>query len=146
MAAYVLGALGRIEESKSRYQLLIEKNPNDPLILNNFATVLADAGANLDDAMRYAQRALQSTPADPHVKDTVGWIYARKNNTDAALQILSNLAKQYPDSPTYRYHLGYTLAQKGDKAQAKIHLNSALSSQPSKSEEDKIRQLLATLG
>jgi len=146
MAAYILARLGRFQEAKTRYQQLLKQRPDDPLILNNFASVLAEAGTNLDDAMRYAQRALQSNPSDPQLKDTVGWIYAKRNDTNAALQILSNLAKQYPNSSTYRYHLGYAFAQKGDKAQAKTHLNSALSSQPSKDEETKIRQLLATLG
>jgi Tfp pilus assembly protein PilF len=44
----------------------------------------------------------------------------------------------------YRYHFGAALLQKGDKAEARKQLEVALASQPSRPDELKISDLLAT--
>ena len=54
--------------------------------------------------------------------------------------------KKVPKHPTFRYHLGKALFQKGDKTRAKEELKAALANRPTKEEEDDIKALLARIG
>ena len=133
---------GRIEEAHAVYQQANRLEADNPLVLNNLAFTMAETGGNLDEALKLIQRAMQKMPQEPHLSDTLGWIYAKKKMNDSALQIFRNLVRKYPDDPTYRYHLGSVLLNQGDKRQAKAELEAALEKKPSKQEEASIRQLL----
>jgi tetratricopeptide (TPR) repeat protein len=109
--------------------------------MNNLAYNLADSGTNLDEAYVLATQASQrDSSAD--VLDTLGWVYLKKNMTESSLKIFAELTSRYPNSPTYRYHFGMALLQKGDRAKAKTELTAALAKNPSKREEEKIRSAL----
>ncbi len=125
----------------SRHQLAL--TPDDPLVMNNLAFLLADTGANVDEALRLASAAAQKLPQDPSILDTLGWVYTKKNMNDSAVQVLSNLVKKYPNQPEFRYHLGVALLQKGDKAKGKAELETGLSKQPHIELADKIKKAIA---
>ena len=72
-----------------------------------------------------------------------GWIYLKRGMTESALQIFRVLVLEYPDNPTYRYHLGATLLNSGEKAQGRNELEAALARAPSADEQQAIRMLLA---
>ena len=81
--------------------------------MNNLAYLMAETGGNLDEALRLAQDASRRQPSNVGLSDTVGWIYLKKNLTDSAIQILSNVVQKDPRHPVYGYHLGSALYQKG---------------------------------
>jgi Flp pilus assembly protein TadD len=64
---------------------------------------------------------------------------------DAALRIFSGLVKKNPNNPVFRYHLGATLAARGDNAGARSELGAALLKNPDTREEAEIKSLLAQL-
>jgi predicted Zn-dependent protease len=107
--------------------------------------MLADSGADLDQALTMAQRAQQQRPNDTNIADTLGWVYIKKNLADNAINILRDVVQKEPERATFRYHFGLALYQKGDKTQAKRELEYALKSRPAKDEEAKIRELMARL-
>jgi tetratricopeptide (TPR) repeat protein len=148
MLAQTLLTVGRVDDAKARYRRLLETQPNNANALNDLAYLMADSGENLDQALTYAQRGLQFA-VEPGLKtslsDTLGWIYAKKNMNDAALQTLQALVRSNPRNPTYLYHLGSTLYQKGDRQNARVELEAALAAKPSASDEQKIKELLARL-
>ncbi len=84
--------------------------------MNNAAFFLADTDGDLDEALRLAKNALAKNPGQPSFSDTVGYIYLKKGMLDSAIQSFSTLARRYPDSASFRYHLGLALLQKGEKA------------------------------
>jgi len=143
MLAYILSTSGHTQEAVTRYQQALATAPDDPLILNNLAVALAKTDGTLNEGMKHAQRALAKDPNNPHVKDTVGWLYARMNQHDTAIQILNSLTRKYPQDPTYRYHLGYAMLKKGQTQEAKNQLTIALSNAPGKEDADEIKKLLA---
>lgn len=143
MLGYLYGAENRFPEAKKHLEQALALNPNDAGILNNLANVLAESDADRDEALKYAQRALERSPKDPQVRDTLGWVYARAGNLDASRQILENLTREHPQNPTYRYHFGYVLLKKGDRAAARQQFDIALANQPSPWELNRIRELLA---
>jgi len=80
------------------------------------------------------------------VSDTLGWIYLKKNLTDAAIDIFKDLVNKVPAEAVFRYHLGMAYSQKGDKTRALKELQDALKYNPTKEDRDKIQQLIARLG
>jgi tetratricopeptide (TPR) repeat protein len=146
--ARTLLAAGRVSDAKAGYRKVLAIQPNNATALNDLAWLMADSGENLGEALSFAQRGLQ-TAVDPGLKnalsDTLGWVYLKKNSPDAALQVFQNLVRGNPDNPTYRYHLGAALLQKGDKRKARTELDAALAAKPDASDEPKIRELLGRL-
>jgi Flp pilus assembly protein TadD len=123
----------------------LRHEPDNPVILNNLAFILAQDGAELDQALTLAQRAKQHMPASHEITDTLGWIYLKKNLNSDALQIFRALVQQQPNNPTFRYHLALALAQDGDRPSARKELQKALDTKPAPDESDKIKQLMAKI-
>jgi tetratricopeptide (TPR) repeat protein len=142
----VYDAAGRKQEARQAYEHCLKIAPGNGVVLNNLAFLLAEQGGDLDQALTMAQRAKQLLPHVLEVSDTLGWIYLKKNLSDSAIDIFRELVSKDPKMPTYRYHLGMALSQKGDTPTAMKELQQALRSNPSKEEELKIKELLDKLG
>lgn len=143
--ALVLSEMGRTREATDAYERAIRLDPENIVALNNLAYMHAETGGDLDLALRYAETAKRKEPRNSQIDDTLGWIYVKKNLNDNALVIFRNLVKQEPGNPTFRYHLGVALAQRGDVEQAKQELNEALRNKPNEKDAEGIRQVLARL-
>jgi len=144
--AKALSRAGRIDEARTQYQTVLTAHPDDALALNDMAFFIWENGGNLDQALGYAQRALERVPGQPSYSDTIGCIYLKKGLNDSALQVFNNLVKKYPNYSTFRYHLGMALLEKGDKKSAKKELETALSAHPSRQDETRIKELLGKIG
>ena len=130
---------GQRGEARQLYEQLLKTQPNNVVVLNNLAYMMAESGTELDQALTLAQRAKQAMPEGVDVADTLGWIYIKKNLSDNAIDIYRDLIRRQPQRSTFHYHLGMALFQKGDRAQAKQALLTALRNKPAKDEEVKIR-------
>jgi len=144
--AVLYDTAGQKAEARPLYEQILRLEPNNALALNNLAFILANDGADLDQALTMAQKAKQQYPKDLNISDTLGWIYIKKNLADSAIGIFQDLVKTQPERATYRYHFAMALYQKGDKTGAKKECEAALRSKPSKDEEVRIRDLMAKLG
>jgi tetratricopeptide (TPR) repeat protein len=133
---------GKSAEAKPIWEQVLKIQPDHALALNNLAFAKAQDGVDLDQALTMSQKARQQMPNSPAVSDTLGWIYVKKNLSDDAVRIFRDLTAQVPDSPTFHYHYGVALLQKGDKPSAKKELEKALADKPSMGEEAKIKELL----
>jgi len=143
--AKALSRSGRIDEARAQYQSVLTAHPNDAMALNGLAFFISENGGNLDQALGFAQRALQTAPGQPSYTDTLGCIYLKKGLRDSALQVFRNLVKNYPNYPTFRYHLGQAMLETGDKQGAKKELETALAAHPSRQDEARIKQLLGKI-
>jgi tetratricopeptide (TPR) repeat protein len=142
----VLDGANRKAEARQVYDATLKIEPNNGIVLNNLAFLLAESGGDLDDALTKAQRAKQLLPNLTEVSDTLGWIYLKKNLSQDAIEIFKELVVKQPNHSTYRYHLGMAYSQMGDKSKALDQLREALKYSPSKDEKDKIQALIARLG
>jgi len=145
---HALLSAGRVDDAKAEYRRLLKLQPNNPNALNDLAYLMADSGENLDQAMELAHKGAQLT-TDPGLKtslsDTIGWIYFKKHMYDSALQTFQSLVNSNPESMTFRYHLGTTLLEMGNKPKAKAELEAALGASGKSADEPKIRELLGRL-
>jgi tetratricopeptide (TPR) repeat protein len=142
----ILDGTGRHEQAKPIYQQILKIQPDQPVALNNLAFIKAQEGVDLDEALTMAQRARQKMPNAPEVSDTLGLIYVKKNLSEEAVRIFRDLTVQVPGNPTFHYHYGMALLQKGDKPSAKKELEKASSESPSTDDAAKIRDLLQKMG
>lgn len=144
--AMTLDSVGSKGESLPFYEAVIKAQPDNLIALNNLAFMYADTGKDLNVAMTYAQRAKQGAPTNDDISDTLAWVYIKRQMNDNAITILREITARQPRNPTYHYHLGVALSQKGNNASAKQSLQTALSLKPSRDDESRIRELLAKLG
>lgn len=139
-------AMGDWRSAVPLYEAILRQDPNHLIALNNLAYRYADMGKDLDTALTYAQRAQRQAPTNDDVTDTLAWVYIRRNLNDTAISLLKPLVAKQPRNPLYHFHLGLALLQKGDRAAARQSLQTALSLNPSKEDEQKIREALAKAG
>ena len=144
--ALMLEGTGKRDDAQPLYEHVLKLDPDNAIVLNNLAYMLADKGSDLDHALTLAQRAKQKFPTNPDIADTLGWIYIKKNLSDNAISIFQELTSKHSHVSTYHYHLAMALFQKGDKPQAKKALETALKNKPSKEEEGKIKELMNRIG
>jgi tetratricopeptide (TPR) repeat protein len=143
--AQVFDNAGKKQEALAGYRDAMKIDPNNAVILNNLAYLMTQTGGNLDEALTLANRAKQQLPNMTEVSDTIGWIYIKKNLSDNAIEIFRDLVSKSKENPTFHYHYGMALAQKGDKPRALQELKAALQYKPSKLEENEIKELLQKL-
>ena len=136
---------GRPAEAQKSYRDTLALQSNNPQVKNNLAYLLAETGGNLDEALRYALEASKDMPGNSAMSDTVGWVYFKKQASDTAIQVLSNVVQKEPGEPIYRYHLAAALLQKGDTTGAKRELQTAMTSKPTKLYEGRIKDLMAKI-
>lgn len=110
---------GDMEGAIAIYEDLYERNSNSAVIANNLASLISTFREDDESLQRaYAiARRLRGTDV-PQFQDTYGWIAARLNNHDEALEYLESAAEALPEDPTVRYHLARAYAMAGRDADA----------------------------
>ena len=142
----VLDGASRKPEARQFYEATLKVAPDNAVVLNNLAYLMAETGGDLNDALTKATRAKQISPGIPEISDTLGWIYLKKGLSDNAIDVFKELVAKEPHHATYHFHLGMAYSQKGDKTKAMEQLKEALKFNPSSDEKDKIQALITKLG
>ena len=130
MVGMLLEARGQVAEAEQEYTRVLAVDQRAAVAANNLAWIYVASNRKLDEALQLAQTAQQQLPDEPHVNDTLGWIYYRKNMASQALTYLENAAKTSPNDPSHHFHLGMAYVQTGDFGKAKAALQRAFSLKP----------------
>jgi predicted Zn-dependent protease len=144
LLARTLNQAGRTTEAIQFYRAALKISPQDSLVLNDLAFLIAETGTNLDEALKLAKQAVGEAPGEITFADTLGWIYLKKGQVDSALQVFRNTVRQNPNNTDFRYHLGLALWRAGDKTNAKSELQAALALGPSPKLREEIQELLGS--
>lgn len=105
------------------YKELLELNPTDYAVLNNYAYILADEFHKPDLALPYARRAVVLAPNDPNIKDTLGWVLVLNEQYNEGINVLQQALDlsqrdarlgRGKESPGIHYHLGMAYLKTGD--------------------------------
>lgn len=97
----ILHAAGQNDSAYAAYDRALIYNPDNASVLNNLAYYKAVDGEDLDNAERYAVRALHAEPDNPTYIDTYAWVlFKQKDYAAARRQIDRALAvyDSYKDS------------------------------------------------
>ena len=97
---------------------VIAMKPEHPHAHNALGYSLADRGVRLPEARDLVQRALQLSPGDPFITDSLGWVEFRLGNADEALRLLRQAHAARPDTEIGA-HLGEVLWATGRRDEAR---------------------------
>jgi Flp pilus assembly protein TadD len=105
----------------------LDLNPNQPQVLNYLGYSWVDKGLNLNRALDMIQKAVQASPNDGYIIDSLGWAYYRLGRYADAVTQLEQAATLRPNDPEINDHLGDAYWRVGRKLEAKFQWNVAYS-------------------
>ncbi|MDI6401885.1 tetratricopeptide repeat protein, partial [Balneolaceae bacterium ANBcel3] len=145
----ILGTMGDIyatidEWSKAvdAYESALEMNPENDVVLNNYAYYLSEREEQLDKAREMAVKALELSPDNAAFLDTMGWIYfkleeyekahryIRKSleTGDASAEVMEHMGDVYdklgePDKALYWWKKALDKDEERDHLKERLHIN-----------------------
>jgi len=122
-------SLGRLEVMEGRLRKLIALQPDHAHAYNALGYSLAERGERLDEAEALISRALELTPNDPFILDSMGWVRFRRSDLPAALNHLERAYGMRQD-PEIAAHLGEVLWALNRQTDASRIWDEALKASP----------------
>jgi tetratricopeptide (TPR) repeat protein len=119
--------LGAYDSAVSLYEDLINKNPNLDIAINRLAVLLSDhytSEEKLRKAVHLAEKFKDS--AQPYYKDTYAWALIKLGNINEGSKLLNEIIIASPDTPVFRYHLGFAQYKNGNNSLAINEIKQAL--------------------
>ncbi|HMU64938.1 MAG: tetratricopeptide repeat protein [Nitrosomonas sp.] len=108
---------------------LIELKPDNAHAYNALGYSLAERGIRLAEALSLIQKAVELSPDDPYIMDSLGWVYFRMGKIQEGLNYLNLAFSSRPD-PEIAAHLGEVLWVQGERENAEKIWRSALETDP----------------
>jgi tetratricopeptide (TPR) repeat protein len=109
----------KFEESDEAFEKALRKDPNNPLILNNYSYFLSLRGENLERAAEMSKKSNVLEPRQASYQDTYAWILYQRGEYEKALEwILKALKNGGEKSGVIVEHYGDILFNLGEEAKA----------------------------
>lgn len=110
--------VGRLDVLEKDLRRLIKLRPDDGNAYNALGYTLADHNQRLPEALTLIEKANQLNPGDPHIQDSLGWVYFRLGRTRDALDVFRTLWQRSPDTEVGT-HYGEVLWHAGQQDAAR---------------------------
>lgn len=111
--------LDSVEKAFKMFDEVLNINPNDALVLNNYAYYLSLRKENLSKAELMISQAVKMDPDNSTSLDTYAWVlYVRENYSQARFYIKLALEKAEEESGVLYDHYGDILYMNGEKEEA----------------------------
>lgn len=121
--------LDRLDILEKNLRTLIRLKPDHAHAYNALGYTFADRNQRLEEARRLIEKALELSPDDPFILDSMGWVEYRLGRTRQGLDYLQRAYSLRPD-PEIAAHLGEVLWVLGRREEARKVWDSALSEHP----------------
>jgi uncharacterized Ntn-hydrolase superfamily protein len=95
-------------EWKVAYNLMtlaLKAKPNDASVFNSIAWECAQRDVHIDEAYKYAKRALELDPEDPNIMDTMAFLYYKKGEYKKAIEMEERALKRSPNNEFFKKQL-----------------------------------------
>ncbi|MBE0624864.1 MAG: tetratricopeptide repeat protein [Burkholderiales bacterium] len=117
--------LDRVDVLETSLTKLIKLKPDHAHAYNALGYSLAERNLRLPEAQELIEKALQLSPEDPFIIDSMGWVLYRAGKSEQALEYLRKAYTVRPD-PEIAAHLGEVLWVAGERSEAeKIWLDAS---------------------
>lgn len=134
--------MGRIDLLERDLRAILAREPNNAQALNALGYSLADSTTRYEEAYALIKRALELSPGDFFVLDSMGWVLYRLGRLDQAEGYLRR-ALRLRNDPEVAAHLGEVLWIKGDREGAREVWEEALQTSPGDRNVREVIQRLA---
>jgi len=97
--------IGEKEKAFQYYEKVLEINPDNTSVLNNYAYYLAMENRYLDKALEMAKKVVNSQPKEMIYIDTLAWVLYKKGDYQQAKQTMDSISLPYDQwKETYKDH------------------------------------------
>ncbi|MEA1833291.1 tetratricopeptide repeat protein [Methylobacterium durans] len=111
-------------------------------VLNYLAYSWVDQNMNIDQAFTMLKQAVDASPRDGMIIDSLGWAYYRLGRWDDAVRELEKAVELKPGDPTINDHLGDAYWRAGRRLEGKFQWQHAKDLNPEPDELEKINEKL----
>ena len=111
-------------------------------VLNYLAYSWVDQNMNIDEAFKMLKQAVDASPRDGMIIDSLGWAYFRLGRWDEALRELEKAIELKPGDPTINDHLGDAYWRAGRRLEGKFQWQHAKDLNPEPDDLAKINDKL----
>jgi tetratricopeptide (TPR) repeat protein len=119
----------RLDVTEKELRKLIVLRPDFAQAYNALGYTLADRNIKLDEAQQLIEKALELSPNDHYILDSMGWVHYRLGELDKAEKYLRQAYLAQTD-PEIAAHLGEVLWHQGNKEEAWKTWEDALRQHP----------------
>ena len=133
--------LDRLDDMERLLRRVIELKPDHQHAYNALGYSLADRKIRLPEARTLIQKALELSPGEPFITDSMGWVEYRLGHREEAIRLLRVAYQARPD-PEIAAHLGEVLWNDGKTEEARQVWREGRSRDSS---NDVLRETLARL-
>ncbi len=109
--------LNRLDAMETLLRRVIAMKPDNAHAYNALGYSLADRGQRLPEARDFIRKALDLSPGDPFITDSLGWVEYRLGNREEAIRLLRQAYQARPDTEIAA-HLGEVLWTAGQRDEA----------------------------
>lgn len=121
--------LDRLDILEQDLGSILAREPKNARALNALGYTLADKTTRYQEALDYIKRALELSPQDGSILDSMGWVQFRLGNNEEALRYLKQALELTPEAEIAA-HLGEVLWVTGDQEQARKIWQDAIKTSP----------------
>jgi tetratricopeptide (TPR) repeat protein len=134
-------SLGKSQEALAAYHEALQLDQDNVEALNNLSFLLAETLNQPADALPYAERAVQLSPRNAAILDTLGWTHHLAGNHDKAKQYLAEAVNLDPAAVSTIVHLAEALLKLNEHAASLQQLDNAVKLSPDPATQQKIDKL-----
>lgn len=106
--------LGDHKQSDANFDKVLEIDPNNRYVLNNYAYYLSLRGEKLELAKKMSEKTLEIEPNEPSFLDTYGWVLFQMGDYNGALKAIEKAVSLDGESFEVLEHLGDVYYKLGD--------------------------------
>ena len=119
-------ALNRKPEAEAELWAALQKQPNNPTVLNYLGYLWVDTGTRVEQGAEMIARAFAADPSDGNIQDSLGWAQYRRGQFDVAVETLEQAVAKEPANAEINDHLGDAYWAVGRQREAGFQWNRVL--------------------
>ena len=124
---------GKTEEAFATFEKALVINPDEIIVLNNYAYFLAENDTELDKAYDMASKVVKAEPESNTYLDTYAWVLYKRGKMRRAEKIMAKIIDSKNDVGAEHFeHYGYILKARKKCSEAVLYWGKALEEQPDK--------------
>lgn len=124
---------------------ILDKDPKNAHAWNFLGYSLLVRGEKMDVAYEYIKKALDISPEDGYIRDSLGWYYYKTGHVKKALSELNFAHKKVPDDIEIMKHLALIHQDLKEFRKARGYLESALKHAKYKTDREEILSRIESL-
>ncbi|MBT4790146.1 MAG: tetratricopeptide repeat protein [Halobacteriovoraceae bacterium] len=124
---------------------ILEVDASNAHAWNFLGYSLLERNEKLDDAYKYIKKAVELSPDDGYIRDSLGWYYYKKGATTKALSELKKAIKLVPGDVSINKHMAIIYSNLKNFNKAKFYIKKALDSVQAESERKELSGVLREL-